>query len=106
MSDTKLSQLVQEECLHLGIEYSAQAKSEPLTQQEKQSIEKSSFPSELKFTVPVDLCGSKKAFLSVVSGLGDGVCFGDLWSLKPHDIRADHNPMGTASLDLSFFWGK
>ena len=96
-----LSQFVQEQCHALGLQFTPQEPEETLSDSEKQAIEKITFPADLNFTVPVNLKSSKKAFLTIVSGLGDDIpTLQEVWHLKPCDPKADYNPMG--SVDLSY----
>lgn len=98
-----LPQLVKDQCHNLDLHFKAEEPLEALTQKEQQAIEKTTFPEDLKLAVPVDLESSKKAFLAIVSGLsGDMPSFKDLWQIKPHNPRADYNPMQAVDLEFDF----
>lgn len=89
-----LSTVVEEQCSLLQLSFPPKVQKEDLTEQEKLLVDKHTFPAELDFTVKVDLASSKKAFLSLVSGLcKDTTSFEDLWTFKKHDPTADYCPI-------------
>ena len=96
-----LSSLVQDECGKLGLSFIPQMKEDLLTEKEKMLVQQTSFPDELKFSVPVDISYSKKAFVNFMTGLSGEVTFEDLWKPKELDLRADYHPSGGQD-DLSF----
>ena len=103
MAENKtLPQVVQQECGLHGLDFVSEAKKEPVTQEEQQVIQQKSFPSDLKFSVPVNLSSSKKAFLAIISGLSDDTTVEKLWELKAHDPKDDYNAMG--KVDISFLY--
>lgn len=98
-SSKDLSGLVREECDRLGLGLASEHQREPLTQREELLVEQTSFSSELKFSVPVDLRCSKKAFLNLVAGIE--VNFASMWEQKAYNPREDCYPMGR-DMDISF----
>ena len=103
--EAELSSFVKQECQKLGLSYVSQVPEEPLTKEEILQVKCTSFPGELKFSVPVELAASKKAFLNFVAGLTEGgPSFEGLWRPKALELGAadyhSHCPMGGE--DLSF----
>ena len=99
----ELSEVVQQKCEELGVDLKTQSLEEKLTEEERLLIENMSFPSELQFSVPVNLALSKKAFQCVLSGLDEKIAgFDDILKLRPHDMHLDYYPMGPVEMDLSF----
>ena len=96
-----LSVLIQDECRKLGLSFTSRIKEDLLTEKEKLLVKQTSFPNELKFSVPVDLSYSKKAFLNFKAGLDGEVSFESLWKPKELDLKADYHPSGGQD-DLSF----
>ena len=102
--NTTLAQFVKDQCQDLDLHFEAEEPQETPTQEEHRAIQKTNFPEDLNFIVPVNLVASKKAFLAIVSGLSEDVpSFEDLWQFKPHDPRADYNPMGAVDTDYFDF---
>ena len=97
-----LSKVVEEECLKLDVEFKAQwlTDDEAGTKRESREIV---FPSELGFSMPVDLSLSKKAFECVMSGMSKGVTsFDALIIPRPHQPSVNYSPMEVEEMDLSF----
>jgi hypothetical protein len=89
-----LSQFVQEQCRNLGLNFTPEEPKEILSEKERRATVEATFPADL-FTMPVDLSSSKKAFVTIVSGLSEDIpSFDEVWRLKQCDPKADYNPMG------------
>ena len=90
-----------------GMVYVIEGSREELNSQEKRRLAEEDFDQELKFTVPVNLADSKKAFRALVKGLEDRNAFTTVMTLREHDYRDYPHPLGEIEPSImNIFQGK
>ena len=90
-----------------GMVYVTGGSREELNGQEKCRLAGENFDQELKFTAPVNLADSKKAFRAFVNGLEDRNAFTTIMTLREHDYRDYPHPLGEIEPSvMNIFKGK
>lgn len=88
------SDILASESNRRNVSYISEGAGEKLNVVEERQLAKQSFGDDLKFSVDVNLSGSKKAFRVLLSGLENKDDFLGLWNLRPHDPLNYPHPLG------------
>ena len=89
-----LQETLTEEAVKVGHTLKTNADYIPVTEAEKQRLDKQVFPDNLKLSSDVNLSQSKKAFLNLTKDLEDPTKFKQLWDPRPHNPHSYQVPIG------------
>ena len=94
ISSSTLRDTLTEEAVKVGHSFKMNADFDPVTEAEKQRLDKQVFPDSLMLSSDVNLSQSKKAFLNLTKNLDDSAKFDQLWNLQPHNPHTYQPPIG------------